>query len=248
MKLSLQLYTVRDQFSADPEGTLRAVKDMGLAYVEGGGSYGTDSPESARKLLDDIGLKVSGSHTAWASLEEDPQKAIDDARILGCPYIIVPWIGASEAPNGWAAVGARLGAVGKKIREAGLALAYHNHDHEFRNEGEPGLDQLFGAADPEDLKSELDIAWVSIGGKDPVEYIKKLSNRLPLVHLKDQDPEATPRWRPAGQGVIDWDACLAACHEAGVEFGAIELDESPGHPFDAVRESVEFFRAKGIAE
>ena len=41
---------------------------------------------------------------------------------------------------------------------------------------------------------------------------------------------------------------IKASGRAGVEFGAIELDESPGEPLDAVRESVEFFRSKGITE
>jgi sugar phosphate isomerase/epimerase len=227
MKLSIQLYTVRDQLAQDPEGTLRALKEIGLSYVEGGGSYGTDSTESARKLLDEIGLKASGSHIGLPSLETDLDAAIADAKTLGVSYIIVPWVDSKAYSNDWKALGAHLAEIGKKVKEAGLTLAYHNHDFEFKNEGEPGLDQLFAGGDPEYLKSELDLAWVAIGGQDPVAYIKKLSNRLPLIHLKDYDPNTTPRWRPGGQGIIDWDACLAAANEAGVEFGAIELDESP---------------------
>jgi sugar phosphate isomerase/epimerase len=56
MNLSVQLYTVRDQLSADPVGTLKKLKEAGLNYVEGGGSFGADSAEEGKKLLDDLGL------------------------------------------------------------------------------------------------------------------------------------------------------------------------------------------------
>ena len=246
MKLSVQLYTVRDQYAADPRDTYARLSDMGLEYVEGGGSFGAVTAEEGRTMLEEYGLKASGTHYGISELEADPQKAITDAKTLGLSYIIVPWIGKDVWGDGWDVAAKRLEKIGKIVKDAGLTLCYHNHDFEFKNEGTPGLDQLYAAADPGLLKAELDIAWTQIGGGVPAEYIKKLSNRLPLVHLKDFNPNETPIWRPCGQGLVDWDAALAACNDAGVEFGAIELDESPGDPFDAVRESVEFLRAKGV--
>ena len=45
---------------------------------------------------------------------------------------------------------------------------------------------------------------------------------------------------------MDWDAILPEAQDAGVQYGAIELDESPGDPIDAVRKSFEFFYGKGL--
>lgn len=52
----------------------------------------------------------------------------------------------------------------------------------------------------------------------------------------------------AGQGALDWNSILAACAEARVEFGVVEMDHPPGDPLDAVRRCVEFFRSRGVAE
>ncbi|HWD41842.1 MAG TPA: sugar phosphate isomerase/epimerase family protein [Fimbriimonas sp.] len=245
MKLSCQLYTVRDQFSADPVGTLIKLRDMGLTYVEGGGSFGGESPAEGRKILDDLGLKASGSHVGMDTWNENTEGAIEDAKTIGCHYVIVPWIDKSYYAEGWDKFARVLEGIGKKVKDAGLVLCYHNHAFEFEDDG---LNKLYDAADPDLVKAQLDVAWCQIGGGNPAEYIRKLSSRLPLLHLKDFDPSKTPQWRPGGQGLVDWDATLAAANEGNVEFGAIELDESPGDPIDAVRESVEFFRSKGITE
>jgi sugar phosphate isomerase/epimerase len=246
MRLSLQLYTVRDQLTADPLGTYRAIKEIGLEYVEGGGSFGAESAEEGRKMLDDCGLKASGCHVGLDRLESDLPKAIEEAKVLGSPFLIVPWIGGDVYEGGWAGVGKRLETIGRAVEAAGLILAYHNHDFEFKNEGTPGLNVLFDSCDPTFVKSELDLAWVQIGGQDPAQYIRELKNRLPLVHLKDFDPDKDPRWQPAGQGVVNWNSCLNELLNSDVQFGAIELDEYAGDPIDAVRMSFDYFQSKGL--
>jgi sugar phosphate isomerase/epimerase len=246
MRLSVQLYTVRDQFGADPVGTLRAIKNIGLEYVEGGGSFGGSTAAEGRQMLDDAGLKASGSHVGLEALENDLSKCIDDAKTLNCPFIIVPWISADTYQGGWEACGKRLEAIGRKVSEAGLGFAYHNHDFEFKNSGKPGLNVLYDSSDPSFVKAELDVAWVQIGGQDPANYIRDLKSRLPLLHLKDFDPTKEPRWQPCGQGVVNWDRCLEEVEKANVQFGAIELDEYAGDPMDAVRISFEFFQSKGL--
>jgi sugar phosphate isomerase/epimerase len=146
--------------------------------------------------------------------------------------------------DGWDQVGKSLEPIAAKVKEAGIRFAYHNHAHEFEGDG---LDKFYAATDPELVLAELDLAWVHIGGQDPAAYLRKMGKRAPLVHLKDYDPNEKPQWRPAGTGVLDFDSILAACDELGVEYGAIELDESPGDPIDAVRQSYEFFKSKGLS-
>ena len=46
---------------------------------------------------------------------------------------------------------------------------------------------------------------------------------------------------------MDFDAILPVAQEIGVQYGVIELDESPGDPIDAVRKSFEYFYSKGLS-
>src|SRR5579862_9371196 len=118
MRLSLQLYTVRDQLSADPAATYKAVKEIGMEYVEGGGSYGADSAKEGRQMLDDHGLKASGSHIGLDRLEGGLEEALEEAKILGVHYVILPWISPESYAQGWHGVGKRLDVIGRKVKEA----------------------------------------------------------------------------------------------------------------------------------
>ena len=243
MRLSLQLYTLRDALAQDLTGTLDKVRDIGLKYVEFAGFYGLSAAEW-KALADERGLSFSSAHIGFDQIVNEFDSVVADAQTLGLSTVIIPWIGKEHYENGWAAFGKECEPLGEKLKAAGLTLAYHNHAFEFETDG---LDGLYGATSPDILKAQLDLAWVSIGGQDPVATIEKFADRTPMVHLKDYDPTLTPQWRPAGQGIMDWDSILAACQAAGVQFGAIELDESPGDPIEAVRESFNYFASKGLS-
>jgi len=242
MRLTVQLYTLRDPLSQDLEGTLAKVAEIGLKYVELAGMSGKTAVE-LKAILDGLGLQVSGAHIGLDAINADFQGVVHDAKTLGFQFVIVPWVDASKYAGAWGELGATLEEVGKKLAAEELTLAYHNHAFEFEGNG---LDALYAAASPEYLKAQLDLAWVKIGGADPAAYVAKMAGRVPCVHLKDYDPSQTPQWRPAGQGVMDFDAILPACEAAGVQFAGIELDESPGDPIEAVRESYQYFKAKGL--
>ncbi|MFZ4506511.1 MAG: sugar phosphate isomerase/epimerase family protein [Fimbriimonas sp.] len=246
MRLTVQLYTLRDALSTDLEGTLAKVKEIGLEYVEIAGFYGKSAAEW-KTMLDGLGLKVSGSHTGIDLLLSDLDAVIADSKTLENPYIILPWIGGDWIAKGWAELGKVADGIGAKITEAGLTFAYHNHDFEFvTTDGKLGLDEFYENSDPANVKAQLDLAWVSIGGVDPVAYLQQMSGRVPLVHVKDYDPTKTPRWQAAGEGILDFDAILPAAEAAGVQFAGIELDESAEDPILSVRKSFDYFASKGL--
>ena len=60
----IQMYSVRDITEKDMPGALRALAEMGYKNVEFAGFFGIPA-EEIKKLLDDNGLKVSGTHTGW---------------------------------------------------------------------------------------------------------------------------------------------------------------------------------------
>jgi len=69
--VGLELYSVRDALKRDPEGTVRAVAQMGYQGVEFYGPYfeWTESQtKQMRKLLDDLGIRCFSTHNDEANL------------------------------------------------------------------------------------------------------------------------------------------------------------------------------------
>ena len=61
--ISIQMWSVRDMFFADPEGTLRALADIGYVDIELAGIPGTAA--SLRAILDDVGIRAYSGHNGW---------------------------------------------------------------------------------------------------------------------------------------------------------------------------------------
>ena len=67
MNYGLQMYSVRDITGTDLAGALKQVADLGYSFVEFAGFFG-HSAQDVKKMLDDNGLTVSGTHTGWQEL------------------------------------------------------------------------------------------------------------------------------------------------------------------------------------
>lgn len=244
MRLSLQLYTLRQPLADDLVGTLRSVKEMGLEFVELAG-YNGQSPVELKKLLDGLGLEVSAGHWGLDALQ-DVEQICEDAQILGCRHIVLPWISEDKFAAGWVEFGMELEPLARAYSDHGFTFGYHNHAFEFPNRGVSTFAQMWDQTENV-LKAQLDLGWISVAGEDPVHWLDKLGARAPLVHLKDFSGDPDKHDAEAGRGVISWDPILEACDRNGVEFGAIEMDVTPDEPLASVRRSVEFFRFKGLA-
>ncbi len=70
LPIALQLWSVREDMAKDYKATLRRVKELGFDGVEFAGFFGVDAHEM-KKTLDELGLKVAGSHTQPTELAED---------------------------------------------------------------------------------------------------------------------------------------------------------------------------------
>lgn len=243
MKLSVQLFTLREPLERDTKGTLQQLARIGFQYVELAGYYG-HSPFEMRSMLDDCGLKISGSHVSIDALKTDFDTVVAENKLLDNKYVIVPWIPGAIYAAGWEPVAALLDGYGGRLREQGLSLAYHNHSFELQPlpDGRVGLDILYQCSDPSLVLAQIDTAWIYHGALEPAEYIRQLAGRVPLVHLKDIVIVAgEARDSVAGRGELDWPDILAACDDSGVEFGAIEMDRPPGDPVEDVRQCYDFF-------
>lgn len=181
-KIGLQLYSLRDVTDKDLRGALKKVSEMGYKTVEFAGFFGHDA-KTVKSWLDEYGLEAVGTHTGYKALEDDFDGVVAYHKAIGCENVIIPGISLKtmaevdafvEKSNKW----------NKDLAKEGLTLHYHNHDWEFltMEEGFVPHDELQRRTD---MLFEIDTYWVFVAGKDPLEVLDKLGDRVKVIHLKD---------------------------------------------------------------
>ncbi len=251
-QIAAQLYTVRDH-CADEAGLAAScarVRAIGYQAVQVSG-VGPIPAARVKAILADHGLACCATHEAGKEIVEEPAKVVDRLGALGCSATAYPWPHLpleDEAQVG--ALAQALDAAGATMARAGIALCYHNHAVEFRKIGPPGkrrtvLESIYAGTSARNLQGEIDTYWVQAGGGDPVAWCRRLSGRLPLLHLKDlgvrAGNEATTM--EIGAGCLDWGAIIAAARAAGCRWYIVEQDTCPGDPFDSLAISWRYLAA-----
>jgi len=244
--IGLQLYTVRDLMQRDVEYTLRQVAAIGYREVEFAGLFDKDA-KKVSKWLSTYGLTSPSSHIGLDRLTSNIQGVVDEAQTLGNDYVVCPSIDGAlrRDADGWRRAAASFNRVGESLQRVGLGFAYHNHDFEFQPlaGGEIGYDILLAECDPKFVKMEMDLYWITKGGRDPLTYFAKWPNRFPFVHVKDMAGNGS--MANVGQGHIDWPKIFAKRREAGIDHFFVEHD-SPASPMDDIRVSYEYMARLGL--
>ena len=243
LPIALQLYLVRNEIEADFRGTLEKVKKMGYDGVEFAGIEG-HTPEEIKQMCDEIGLIPMSAHVGYQEYVDDLEKVVSDYSTIGCKYLVISANSSRRFAPGkerYEEFIETVNRVGERVNKAGISLLYHNHSREFATyEGKYILDVYYDATSPDILKAQIDTCWVSVAGIDPVEYVKKYTGRVPVLHLKDfyydkaaftpdlsGDAHPVPRdldYRSIGDGLENIPALLDAAKEAKCEWIVVELD------------------------
>ena len=142
------------------------------------------------KLLKENGLEAVSLHTDLDSLEKDPGSVIRDAEALKVRYIVItgmyhyPYQEMEKVLE----LAKRLNEAGKKLKEKGYSLLYHNHNVEMvKVSGDLcAYDVLIEDTDPEYVNFEVDAFWLADTGRDPLEVMKRLGSRMKLWHITDR--------------------------------------------------------------
>lgn len=234
---------------ADQIALLAELPALGITSVEGyGGVYGDAS--AYRAAMDANGVTMPSGHMALEDIEADFDGTIRLAETLGIRRVFAPYLAESDRPDtaeGWADLGRRLNAAGKKYADHGITFGWHNHDFEFvaLPDGSTPMDVLLDAAP--DIAWEADLAWIVRGGRDPLDYVARYGNRLSAIHVKDIAPSGTNEdedgWSDLGAGIMDWAALLQACRAASSDLiYALEHDK-PADPVGYARRSAAAFES-----
>ncbi len=251
MGVGLQLYTLRDQMAEDMKATLTKVSELGYEGVEFAGYFDMEAAE-LRSLLDELNLKAIGSHVGPARLRNELQAEIDYVKTIGGSYLICPHIAEEERKNAedWKKLAAFFQEVGEEANRQGLTFAYHNHAFEFdiQVEGEFAFDAIYSITNPSAVQVEMDVCWVQFAGQDPLAYIEKYTNRLPLLHLKDfnKAEDGSIITLELGQGLVQLNDVVSASSQAGVKWLIVEQDHCQNHPLVSISNSMEWLKSNGI--
>ena len=250
--VAAQLYTVRQftQTAEDMARTLQRVRQIGYRAVQLSG-LGPISAEELKTMLDEAGIAVCTTHTAYERLRDDLPAVIREHQLWDCRNVAVgsmPREYREAGEEGFRRFAREASEVGRKLHEAGLTFSYHNHSFEFeRFGGRLGLEMLFEESDPRYFQAEIDTYWVQHGGGDPAAWIRRFRGRMPVVHLKDMAiVNGAQVFAEVGEGNLNWPAIMDACREAGVQWYAVEQDICQRDPFESLAISYRNLKSMGL--
>jgi sugar phosphate isomerase/epimerase len=277
--IGMQLYSMSTALSDDFTGTVEMLAEAGYKNLEFAGPYYFSpeeeiknniliqqmglkgygyynyTPAELRKFLDDFGLTSISAHVSTQSLEHDIDEILKAATTIGHKYLICPMTLGPDIDT-YKNAADKFNRIGESCKKAGIKFGYHNHSQEFHDfDGERPIDVLMERTDPDLVIFELDLFWTTVAGVDPAKFIKKHSDRIRLVHIKDMarkmDAPSTD-WRVftdmsigreiltnqtiVGDGIIDFKDILRTAEKEGIEHYIIESDFPPD-PIDFARKS-----------
>jgi len=269
--LGVQLFTFFNEIDADVEGTLKKIAAVGYTEIESafskkGGFYG-ETAKGFAQMLKKNGLSWRSHHVIGApfklppgtqlpkgpdgkpmtfppmkNLRDNTQELVDSVAEGGIPFIVcanIPTGSKKEVEEGIEILN-KANIAAKKAR---LTLCYHNHDAEFKEvEGVVPYTAFLDHLD-NGIKMELDIAWASKAGQDPVKLFMDNPGRFPLWHVKDLDKDGNIV--PVGSGTIDYKRIFPHAAHAGLQYAFIEHD-MPKDAVGSITESYKYLRSVGI--
>lgn len=228
-KFGLQLYTLRDDLAkGDAKEILRLVAAAGYKQIESyegpRGIFWGMSHLEFKSVMDNLGMKIVSSH---CDINKNLQEKAEQAAAIGMKYLVCPWIDQQKSVDDYKKIADTFNNCGAICKKAGIRFGYHNHDHDFKIvEGQVVEDIYLKNTDPSLVDFEMDMYWVVTSKNDPIEWLKKYSNRFRLCHIKDRTKGATERDASCilGDGSIDYPKILKVAKENGMKFYIVEQE------------------------
>jgi len=246
--VGLELYSVRDELKRDPEGTVKAVAQMGYQCVEFYAPYfdwSEGQTKAIRKLLDDLGIKCYSTHNSAAYFSrENLPRARDMNLILGSRYLVMASSDPKTTLDEWGKFADALNAAADQLEAAGLQAGYHNHQPEFTLLDGRRPMQILAEKTKPSVMLQLDVGTCLEAGADPVAWIRAHPGRIRSIHCKDWAPGAGKGYQVLfGEGIADWKAIFTAAENGGgVQFYLVEQEGSRFSELDTTSKCLEAFR------
>ncbi len=228
-EIGIQLYSLRDIIDKDVKGVIGKIAQIGykevetFGYSKKSGFWGLDA-KSFGELLKQNGLNSPSGHFDFDNYMQSNKSTqlydyIEAANILGSKYITVPYLQPTltKTADDFKKVAEKLNEAAKICKNAGLKLAYHNHDFEFKQLGDTnGYEILLNETNQDFVDFELDLYWVQRSSKDPIKLFETHPSRFKLWHVKDMDKTNNELNTEVGAGKLNFKSIFAAAKLSGV--------------------------------
>jgi len=270
--VGIQLYSVRDDMTKDPQGTLKQISGMGYKYVEHANYinrkfYGY-SPTDFKKLLGDLGLQMKSGHTVMGKDAWDENKndftdkwkyTVEDAATVGQEFVISPWLDESYRKDidGLKRFLGVFNKSGELCKQHGMKFGYHNHDFEFNTQvgGMRLYDIILKETDPNLVIQQMDMGNMYGAGGRALELLKQYPGRFQSMHVKDEiksdDPHSMEGYESTvlGKGVLPVKEVLDTARKTGgTKHFIIEQESYQGKaPIDCAKEDLVIMKGWGFA-
>ncbi|HEX8314951.1 MAG TPA: sugar phosphate isomerase/epimerase [Flavisolibacter sp.] len=242
--VGVQLYTFRKEMATDALGTLKKIAAMGIKQIETArsdkGHYYGLTPKEMKQACADLGMTLRSGHV---HIDSKWKQTIDEAAESGQEYLICSTMPTSgQTVDNYKTVAAAFNKAGEECRQRGIKFGYHNHEYEFETKGGEVLyDVLLSNTDAALVHMELDLGWVLVGGKSPLDYFKKYPGRFPLWHLKDMDL-VKKHSVEFGKGGLDIQTMLKNSKQAGLKYFFVEQEEYASTPMESMKYNMDYLK------
>ena len=240
----VQLYTFRKEMLADARGTLKRIADLGIQQIETARSdkghyYGLTAKEM-KQGCKDLGMTLRSGHV---QLDKNWQQTMNEAAESGQEYLICSSMPSNgQTVDNYKKVADLFNKAGEECKKLNIKFGYHNHEYEFESDkGQVLYDVLLNHTDPALVKMELDVGWVIVAGKSPMDYFMNYNGRFPLWHLKDMNI-AKKQSTEFGKGSLDIVQLLKNSKVAGMKYFFIEQEDYTSTPFESMKENMTYLQ------
>lgn len=250
INIGLQLYSFRNEIPKDVPGTLAHISNMGIRYLEGGGTYNL-AKEAYKDLLQKNNLQLISLGAGFEELEKNLDSVVQKAEFFGAKYVMCSWVphnGDKFTIEDTEKAVRVFNHAGKVLKEKGIQFVYHAHGYEFQPyKGGTFFDYFLKNLNPAYANFQMDVFWFKHSGQDPAAYLLKYPKRFLTLHLKDRvkgtkgnvlgraDVETNV---VLGTGDVNIKAVMQAAKKAGIKYAFIE-DES-SRVMEQVPESLKY--------
>lgn len=237
VNIGLQLYSFRNEIPKDVPGMLAKISNMGIRYIEGGGTYNL-TKEAYKELLQKNNLQLISLGASFEDLEKNLASVVEKAEFFGAKYVMCSWVphqgDVFTLEDAEKAVKV-FNDAGKVLKGKGIQFVYHAHGYEFQAyNGGTFFDYFLKNMDPAFANFQMDVFWFKHSGQDPAAYLKKYPKRFLTLHLKDREKGTIGNVLGRadvetnvvlGTGDVNIKAVMQAAKKAGIKYAFIE-DES----------------------
>ncbi len=230
MKLGAQFFSIRTECKTPDAlyASMKKIKDIGYEIIQISGVCDIEA-ERLKAYSEELNLPITCTHKPYDSIIGDTDNLIKYHKTIGCPVIGLGAMG--EMRNSLEGIYSFVKAMKepiKKINDAGLRFAYHNHAFEFIPvEGKKIFDILFEELPEADFIQ--DVYWTKFAGEDIESVLSKIAEagRMTNIHFKDMKSEPAGEICACGNGVIDFAPIAKLCKKYGIENILVEQDNAP---------------------